>query len=62
MKSDYGRWFVSNDGVETTVKCNRDRLIDCLVDILGAERAAQVYPSFRKATFAEHCRLELNEI
>lgn len=59
MKSDYGKWFVSTDGTEEAIKCNRENLIDCLKDIVGPERAAKIFPKFRKATFAEHCRLEL---
>ena len=59
MKSDYGKWFVSTDGTEQAIKCNRESFIDCLKDIVGPERASKIFKSFRKATFAEHCKLEL---
>ena len=59
MTSDYDKWFVSKDGSETAIKCKKERLIDALRDAVGATRAAQIFPKFRKATFAEHCKLEL---
>ena len=58
--SDYNKWFISKDQYETAIKCKRERLIDQLKDILGPVRAAEVFPRFRQATFAEHCRLELS--
>ena len=60
MKSDYGKWFVSKDGKFSAIKCNRDKFIDCLRAVFGAQKAAQIFTSFRKATFEEHCRLELD--
>lgn len=58
MKSDYGKWFTSKDHTQTAIKCNREKFIDCLKAIFGPAKAAQIYPSFRRATLAEHCRLE----
>ena len=57
MKSDYGKWFVSKDGRYSTIKCNREKLIDSLKAVFGAQMASQIYPLFRNATFEEHCRL-----
>ena len=59
MASDYDKWFVSKDGSQTAIKCKRERLIDALKDAVGATRAAQIFPLFRRATFSEHCKLEL---
>lgn len=58
--SDYNKWFISKDQYQTATKCKREKLMDHLKDILGPLRAAQAYPMFRPATFAEHCRLELS--
>lgn len=60
MKSDYGKWFVSKDGRYPAIKCNREKFIDCLKAVFGAQKASQMYPLFRKATLEEHCRLELD--
>ena len=60
MKSDYGKCCVSNDGRYSAIKCNREKLIDCLKAVFGAQKASQICPLFRKATFEEHCRLELD--
>lgn len=60
MKSDYGKWFVSKDGRYPAIKCNREKLIDCLKAVYGSQKASQIHPYFRKATFEEHCRLELD--
>jgi hypothetical protein len=57
--SDYGKWFIATDGSGTTTKCTRERLIDHLKDLLGSEKAAKVHQTFRRATFSENCRLEL---
>ena len=57
--SDYDKWFISTDGTNTAILCKRERLIDGLKDSLGAERAAKAVKQFRRATFAESCRLEL---
>ena len=57
--SDYDRWFISTDGTNTAVLCKRERLIDALKESLGAERAAKTVRMFRRATFSESCRLEL---
>ena len=60
MKSDYDKWFVSKDAAPfPAIKCKRERLIDALREAVGPVRAAKLLPSFRPATFAEHCRLEL---
>lgn len=60
MKSDYDKWFVSKDAAPfTAIKCKRERLIDALKDAVGPVRAAKILPSFRPATFAEHCKFEL---
>ena len=59
MKSDYGKWFISTDGTETAVKCKREKFMDALIDAVGRTRASQIYSQFRRATFAENCRLEL---
>lgn len=56
--SDYDRWFISKDGT-TTIKCKRESFIDALADQFGKLKAAQMYSQFRRATFAENCRLEL---
>lgn len=60
MKSDYDKWFICKDGSETAIKCKRERLIDALQDAVGATRAAEIFPLFRRATFSEHCKLELS--
>ena len=57
--SDYDRWFISTDGTNTAILCKRERLIDALKDARGAERAAATIRQFRRATFSESCRLEL---
>lgn len=57
MSSDYDRWFICTDG--SAIKCKRERFSDFLKDLLGAEKAAKAYPLYRKATFSENCRLEL---
>ena len=59
MNSDYDRWFVSKDGTMTAVKCKRERFSDFLKDMFGPVRAAALLPLFRRATFAENCRYEL---
>ena len=58
MASDYGKWFISKDGT-VTIKCKREKFMDAPVDLIGSTRAAQTYTEFRKATFSESCRLEL---
>lgn len=57
--SDYDKWFISTDGTNTAFLCKRERLIDALKDCLGIERAAATVKLFRRATFSESCRLEL---
>lgn len=57
--SDYDKWFISTDGTNTAFLCKREKLIDALIDLLGAEKAAKAYKQFRRATFSESCRLEL---
>ena len=57
MKSDYDKWFIHQDG--TPILCKREKLIDALKDAVGAKRAAEIFPLFRKATFSESCKLEL---
>lgn len=57
MKSDYDKWFVSKDG--TAVKCKREKFMDALIDAVGRTRASQIFTQFRRATFSESCRLEL---
>lgn len=59
-KSDYGKWFVATDGSDQAIKCNREKFIDCLKDVFGSSRAASMFNRFRKATFSEHCSLELD--
>lgn len=59
MKSDYDKWFISTDESKTAIKCKRERLIDALKDTVGPKRAAEILPLFRRATFTESCRLEL---
>ena len=61
MKSDYDKWFVTKDGSQA-IKCKRERLIDALRDSVGAKKAAEIFPQFRRATFSEHCRLELESM
>ena len=56
--SDYDRWFISKDGT-TTIKCKRESFIDALSDLFGKVKASQIYSQFRRATFAENCKLEL---
>lgn len=57
MKSDYDKWFISTDG--TAVKCKREKFMDALIDAVGKARASQIFTQFRRATFSESCRLEL---
>lgn len=57
--SDYDKWFISTDGTNTAILCKRERLIDALKECMGIERAAQAIKQFRRATFSESCRLEL---
>ena len=57
--SDYDRWFISTDGTNRAILCKREKLIDALKDAMGAERAAATIRQFRRATFSESCRLEL---
>lgn len=57
MKSDYDKWFIHSDG--TALLCKREKLIDELKDAYGSEKAAQMLPSFRRATSCESCKLEL---
>ena len=58
MRSDYDKWFIHEDG--TAIKCKRESLMDSLKDSVGAVRAAQMFPQFRRASFSESCRLELS--
>lgn len=62
MKSDYGKWFVSKDRTKTALKCTREKFMDYLRDMFGAHKAASLFPQFRRATFEEHCRLELESM
>lgn len=57
--SDYDRWFISTDPSLTAVKCRREKFIDYLIDLVGKTRAMEIHPMFRRATFAENCKLEL---
>lgn len=59
MKSDYDKWFISTDGTQTAVKCKREKFMDALIDAVGKARASQIFTKFRRATFSESCRLEL---
>lgn len=59
MKSDYDKWFICADARFPATKCKRERLIDHLTDLYGATKAAYIFPLFRRATFSEHCQLEL---
>lgn len=60
MKSDYGKWFVSKGSSKSALKCTREKFMDYLKDIFGPAKAASLFPQFRRATFAEHCSLELD--
>ena len=62
MKSDFDKWFICMDGSNTAIKCRRERLIDALRDSVGPERASVIFPLFRRATFAESCKFELELI
>lgn len=57
--SDYGKWFICKDGSMTAIKCTMERFHDCLKDLVGSERAVKIFPLFRRATFSENCKLEL---
>lgn len=59
MKSDYDKWFISTDGTQTAIKCKREKFMDALIDTVGRTRASQIFTQFRRATFSESCRLEL---
>lgn len=59
MTSDYDKWFICSDGTMDAIKCKRERLIDALKDAVGVAKAAQIHPLFRRATFSESCRLEI---
>lgn len=59
MASDYGKWFICTDGSMAAIKCTMERFMDCLKDLVGSQRAAHIYHKFRKATFTENCRLEI---
>lgn len=59
MKSDYGKWFISKDRTKPALKCTRERFSDYLRDVFGVTKAASLINQFRRATFAENCRLEL---
>lgn len=59
MRSDYDKWFVSKDASQTAIKCKRDNFMDFLKVTFGPTKAAQMYSQFRRATFSEHCKLEL---
>lgn len=59
MKSDYDKWFISTDGTETAIKCKREKFMDVLIDLVGKAKASQIYSKFRRATFSENCKLEL---
>jgi hypothetical protein len=60
MRSDYDRWFIGQDG--TAIKCKRERFMDALIDLVGKTKASQIYHQFRRATFSESCRLELESM
>jgi hypothetical protein len=59
MKSDYDKWFISTDGTETAIKCKREKFMDALIDLVGKAKASQIHSKFRRATFSENCKLEL---
>ena len=62
MKSDYGKWLVSKDKSSgTALKCTREKFSDYLRDLYGPVQASKIFSQFRRATFEEHCRLELME-
>ena len=62
MSSDYDKWFVSKDGSMTAIKCKREKLSDHLSDVFGVVRASRMLSQFRRASFSEHCRLELDSL
>lgn len=62
MRSDYGKWFVSTDRSRTSLKCTREKFSDYLRDLFGSVKAAEMIGKFRRATFEEFCRLELEEM
>lgn len=62
MRSDYGKWFVSVDKSGTALKCTRERFSDYLREMFGPVKAAELVGKFRRATFEEFCRLELDEL
>ena len=59
--SDYDRWFVSLDGT-TAIKSKREKFSDHLRDVFGPVKAARIVNQFRRATFSENCRYELEEM
>ena len=60
--SDYGKWFISTDRSKTAIKCTREKFADFLKDLFGSVKAASMASQFRRATFSENCRLELEEM
>lgn len=60
--SDYGKWFISTDRTHTAVKCKREKFMDCLIETFGRERASKLFSQFRRATFSENCRLEIESM
>lgn len=55
MKSDYDKWFVCSEGA---IKCRADSFKDYCKKIFGKDWYDR-YKQFHKASFEEHCKLEL---
>lgn len=57
--NDYRKWFVSDSG--TIIQCPKDSFKEYCKSIFGSEWHTR-YKMFRRATFEEHCRFELDLI
>jgi len=62
MASDYGKWFICTDGSMDAIKCSMESFVECLKDLFGPERASKLFPKFRRASFSENCKLELESM
>lgn len=58
--SDKGKWFVSADG--TAVKCDKESFLQWCLSFFGAKLYREKFALFRRATFEEYCKLELQNM
>lgn len=58
--SDKDKWFVSQDG--SAVKCNMESFLEWCRQFFGDKLYREKFALFRRATFEEYCKLELQNM